>query len=76
LRGVDWDNTANAINFSVTSAGYVHARDVLVDLGTVAPDFVFENNYKLKPINEIEQFVKANKHLPNIPSGKELEEKV
>ncbi|KAA2243387.1 hypothetical protein F0L74_12865 [Chitinophaga agrisoli] len=35
-------------------------------------DFVFENNYTPMPLAEVEQFVKQNKHLPDIPSAKEV----
>lgn len=35
-------------------------------------DYVFEDNYKLKPLSEIEAFINANKHLPGIPSGDKL----
>ncbi len=35
-------------------------------------DFVFADNYKLRPLNEVESFVKKNKHLPEIPSAKEV----
>ncbi len=35
-------------------------------------DFVFDKNYKLKPLTEVEKFIKANKHLPNVPSAKEM----
>lgn len=38
-------------------------------------DKVFEYNYQLKSLNEVEQFVKINKHLPNIPSAQEMMEK-
>jgi len=36
-------------------------------------DFVFNEDYHLKPLNEIEEFIKINKHLPEIPSAKEVE---
>jgi hypothetical protein len=32
-------------------------------------DFVFNEDYKLKSLAEIEAFVKSNKHLPEIPSA-------
>ena len=35
-------------------------------------DFVFEPTYKLMPLNELEQFIKINNHLPNIPTTKEV----
>ena len=37
-------------------------------------DFVFEDNYYLKDLSEVEAFIKANKHLPEIPSAAEMEE--
>jgi hypothetical protein len=32
-------------------------------------DYVFEPNYKLMPLEEVESFTKENKHLPNVPSA-------
>ena len=43
---------------------------VNVDFGA---DFVFEPNYNLLPLSELEKFVTTNKHLPNIPSEKEIQ---
>lgn len=39
------------------------------------PDYVFEAGYKLKPLHEVESFIKTNKHLPGVPSAKAVEEK-
>ena len=36
-------------------------------------DFVFEEDYKLLTLAEVEQFIKENKHLPNVPSAAEVE---
>lgn len=33
-------------------------------------DFVFDPNYKLMPIKDLENFLKQNKHLPSFPSEK------
>lgn len=35
-------------------------------------DFVFEKNYKLPKLSEVEKFVKEKKHLPSIPSATEV----
>lgn len=35
-------------------------------------DYVFNNDYSLMPLNEVEAFVKENKHLPNVPSASEM----
>ncbi|NJO91392.1 MAG: hypothetical protein HC831_22350 [Chloroflexia bacterium] len=59
----------------LTVAGNIHGREVkvTVDAGSV-PDFVFEETYPIKNIEEVEAFVKENKHLPEIPSAKEIGE--
>jgi hypothetical protein len=42
---------------------------------SIWPDYVFENTYKLPSLEEIEAFIKKYKHLPDIPSQKEVQEK-
>ncbi len=37
-------------------------------------DYVFANDYKLRSLTEVEKFVKANKHLPGVPSAQEVVE--
>lgn len=37
-------------------------------------DYVFENDYDLKPLSEVEAFIAKNKHLPNVPSAAEVKE--
>ncbi len=36
-------------------------------------DFVFEPDYNLMPLTEIEAYIKANHHLPEVPSAAEME---
>ena len=38
-------------------------------------DFVFEDNYELRSLEEVDSFIKENKHLPDFPSEQELREK-
>ena len=35
-------------------------------------DYVFDNDYKLRTLNELEEYIKTNKHLPDVPSEKEV----
>ena len=69
----------------LTVKGKIHTREVIVDLkGAVAPDYVFETyyegssdlkkEYRFMSLSEIEQFIKANHHLPEVPSAISLEE--
>lgn len=37
-------------------------------------DFVFDNDYKLRPLNEVEDFIETYKHLPEIQSAKDMKE--
>ncbi|MDP5202029.1 hypothetical protein [Flavobacterium sp. DG2-3] len=53
--------------------GTIHSKEVKVDLNFPAPDYVFKNNYNLRPLQEVENYIKENSHLPEIPSAKELE---
>ncbi|OOG76425.1 hypothetical protein [Algoriphagus sp. A40] len=51
--------------------GTVRAREVKVDMS--GADFVFEEDYGLMPLEELEAFIKANKHLPEIETAAEME---
>jgi len=49
---------------------------VKVALKTTADwaDYVFEPDYKRMSLEEVEKFVQANKHLPNVPSAEEMKQ--
>ena len=53
--------------------GTVHAQEVKVDLSVPGPDYVFESDYKMPSLSELRNFISQNKHLPEVPSAKELE---
>jgi hypothetical protein len=36
-------------------------------------DYVFEPTYKLRSLNEVAQYIKINKHLPDVPSTAEVQ---
>ncbi|MDW7691791.1 hypothetical protein R9C00_16395 [Flammeovirgaceae bacterium SG7u.111] len=55
----------------LTVAGEAHARKVKVTVNAGA-DFVFAEDYDLPNLNKVAEFVKNNKHLPEIPSEKEM----
>jgi hypothetical protein len=54
--------------------GTIHAEEVKVDLNVPAPDYVFEPDYHLPTLAETETYIKENKHLPEVPSAKQMEE--
>jgi hypothetical protein len=55
--------------------GKMIAEDITVKLQANWPDFVFAKDYQLRPLSELETYIKANQHLPGIPSECELREK-
>ena len=53
--------------------GTIRAKElkVMVDINA---DFVFEEDYDLRSLKEVEEFIKTNNHLPEIPSAEEMKE--
>lgn len=58
----------------LTVKGDIHAEEVRVDLSVPGPDYVFEEDYDLPSLESIQYYIKENKHLPEVPSAKEMEE--
>src|SRR5690606_21572868 len=54
--------------------GIIRARRVLVNADPWA-DYVFEPTYQLMTINQLEEYITTNKHLPNMPTANEVEAK-
>ncbi len=71
LIGGNADRIATGYKLSVR--GKIIAEEVKVELYAAWPDYVFGKNYKLMPLNELEESINKNKHLPNIPSAAEVE---
>lgn len=64
---------APSSNVKLTVNGKILATEVEV-VSQIQSDFVFEPDYELMSLYEIESFVKENKHLPEIPSMHEFAE--
>jgi hypothetical protein len=58
--------------YALDVAGTIRAEEVKVETGW--SDYVFEGNYKLRPLDEVEDHIKRHKHLPDIPSAQEIKE--
>jgi len=57
----------------LTVKGKIHSEEVKVDLSVPGPDYVFDKDYELNTLEQLQNYIKENKHLPNIPSAKEME---
>jgi hypothetical protein len=65
--------TTNPGSYKLAVEGKIGAREVVVTEASWA-DHVFEESYNLPSLNNVESYIKENKHLPDIPSAKEVEE--
>jgi len=70
--GIGTTSTADT-NYRLFVFKGVRTRKVKVDQSTWA-DYVFQSGYKLRPLQDLEKFIKENNHLPEVPSTKEIEE--
>lgn len=60
-------------NYKLKVNGTIKAKEINVTVENF-PDYVFEDNYSLKTIEQVESYIRENKHLPEIPSAQEIEE--
>ncbi len=66
--GIGTDNPANKLSVN----GDIRSREVTVELINW-PDYVFHKTYQLLPLNQLEEFITLNNHLPGIAPAKEME---
>jgi hypothetical protein len=48
-------------------------EEVEVQLSTVWPDYVFDDDYELMPLDKVEEHIDAKGHLPGMPSADDME---
>jgi hypothetical protein len=66
--------TTQATGYSLSINGKVACTEVLVDALANWPDYVFDEDYKLMSLEELEQAIQKNNHLPGMPTAAEIEE--
>lgn len=52
--------------------GKIRSEEVKVEIIN-GPDYVFEENYELRTLEDTKEYISTNRHLPEIPSAKEME---
>jgi|GEM_PF-2445695 hypothetical protein len=57
-------------SYKLDVAGNIRANKLVVN--TTGADFVFDKKYHLRPLIEVEKFIKTYKHLPDISPAKEM----
>jgi hypothetical protein len=67
--GIGTDNPTQKLAVN----GTIRCKEVLVE-ATPWPDYVFAKGYKLRTLSELEAFIKANNHLPEMPTAADAEQ--
>lgn len=58
--------------YNVFVAKGILSEDLAISPKSSWADFVFDENYKLRDLKEVEAFISRNKHLPDVPSAKDI----
>jgi hypothetical protein len=70
----DFDPCSDCDDYELFVKKGIRTQKIKVDLAAgVWADYVFEKDYDLKPLEEVEAFINANGHLPNVPTASEIE---
>ena len=64
-----------ASGYLVNIGGKLIAEEMRVQVEGLWPDYVFHEDYDLPTLEQVEKSIRANHHLPGIPSAKEVAEK-
>jgi hypothetical protein len=54
--------------------GKIIAEELRVQMSGEWPDYVFDPQYPLSTLEDVEQYIQTHRHLPNIPSSREVKE--
>lgn len=57
--------------YKLDVCGTIRSKEVVVQTGWC--DYVFDRDYTLRPLSEVEAFIQQNRHLPDIPSAADVE---
>jgi hypothetical protein len=66
--------TTPAAGYQLSVAGKIMCEEMRVQLQGNWPDYVFDEGYRLMPLNEVAAYIEAHGHLPGIPSAGEVGE--
>jgi|GEM_PF-2238555 len=66
--------TTNPLGFRLAVNGSIRAKEVVVT-NDGWPDYVFSDDYELASLEQVEAHIKEKKHLPGVPSAREVGER-
>ncbi|MBR5433234.1 MAG: hypothetical protein IK117_02225 [Bacteroidales bacterium] len=72
--GIGTTNLTATSGYKLAVDGGILCEEVKVISNVPSSDYVFEKDYNLRSLGEVEAYVNENKHLPDVPSAKEFKE--
>jgi len=72
--GVTIGGTNLPAGYKLAVDGKIASEEVLVQLSGNWPDYVFDEEYDLLEVDQLESYINQNHHLPGIPTAAEIEE--
>lgn len=66
--------TVSATGYALSVNGKIACEEVLVQDNASWPDYVFNKDYNLMSLEELESSINENNHLPGLPPASEVEE--
>ena len=69
--GTSWDSDLSS-DFKLFVRGGIRTDYIRIDIESGWADFVFNKNYHLIGIKELESYIKRNHHLPGLPTNQEV----
>jgi len=72
-----WDGTVgigtnNTYGYKLAVNGAIITEEVTVKVSEDWPDYVFNKDYALLPLQQLESYIESNMHLPGIPSAEDI----
>lgn len=64
--------TTQATGYALSVNGKIACEDILIEPISNWPDYVFQKDYKLKTIKDLNDFITIAQHLPGIPSSEDV----
>jgi hypothetical protein len=64
--------TTDTKGYKLAVNGNAVFAKAVVKLPGLWPDYVFHSNYRLRPLSEVEEYIKQYHHLPEVPSAEEV----
>ncbi len=61
-------------DYKLAVKGIIRSEEVVVELMTSWPDYVFDSDYSLPKLKEVKAFVSENGHLPGLPNASQVSE--